>query len=190
MSTPGLKTDIATMNHHRKWINADHELCPGERGGTGAVLSSARFTIYLANIWVNTAVWAFHCSKYVLQLCSRVCDVLMESSGLQQDMTVWNESSVEPFRLALFQMAKTMLRGREATSGLFSSTRYDLTCWWMLYFAKAIPHIAAHTHTHVPDSCLRSASRAVCVWQSCCCCHLLISGDWQHGACVTQALLM
>lgn len=70
-----------------------------------------------------------------------------------------NESSVEPFCLALLRLAKTMWRG--GLAGLFGSMRYDLTCWRMLYFAKAIP--LAATHTRVPDPCLSSADRGVFV---------------------------
>lgn len=85
----------------------------------------------------------------------------METSSLEQAVTVQNESSVEPFCLALFRLAKTMQCGREASQGFFGSMRYDLTCWRMLYFAKTIPR--AETHTHVPDPCLSPADRGVCV---------------------------
>lgn len=85
----------------------------------------------------------------------------METSSLEQAVTVQNESSVEPFCLALFRLAKTMQCGREASQGFFGSMRYDLTCWRMLYFAKTIPR--AETHARSGPLFEPSRQRCVCV---------------------------
>ena len=70
-----------------------------------------------------------------------------------------------------------MLYGREASQGFFGSMRYDLTCWQMLYFAKAIPRAATHIHTHCGP--LSELSRLEACVSVCVC---------AHGVCVSSAL--
>lgn len=56
-----------------------------------------------------------------------------------------------------------MLRGREAPAGLFSSMRYDLTCWRLLYFTKATTLTAALRTCSAVISELRQQSCVVFV---------------------------
>lgn len=59
---------------------------------------------------------------------------------------------------------------------------------WLVVFCKG-----NHAHsdlTHMFRCHIWAQAAALCcVCQICCCCHLAVSGDWQHGACVTQAPL-